>query len=64
MKTGLLDVLVGHCLKSHGGVWYLNYDEWASALTAVDAATQVALGRQGTRYVRLNYSWQRIEKRV
>jgi hypothetical protein len=52
---------VGHCLKSHGGVWYLNYDEWASALTSVDASTKTILGQQGMRYVEHKYSWPRIE---
>lgn len=59
--NGRCDVLVSHCLKSHGGVWYLNYDEWASALTSVDAPTKTILGQQGMRYVEDNYSWPRIE---
>ena len=59
--NGRCDVLVGHCRKSHGGVWYLSYEEWASALTSVDAPTKTILGQQGMRYVQDNYSWPRIE---
>ena len=59
--NGRCDVLMNHCRMSNGGVWYSNYEEWASALTAVDTATKAALGRQGKGYVQHNYSWQRIE---
>ena len=59
--NGRCDVLVGHCLKSHGGVWYLSYEEWASALTVIDAAAKAVIGRQGQRYVENNYSWPRVE---
>jgi len=59
--NGRCDVLTNHCRMSNGGVWYSNYDEWAIALTVIDAAAKAVLGRQGMRYVQLNYSWQRIE---
>ena len=61
LVNGRCDVLVNHCRMSHGGVWYLNYDEWASALTSVDAPTKTILGRQGQRYVEEHYSWPRVE---
>jgi glycosyltransferase involved in cell wall biosynthesis len=59
--NGQCDVLMNHCRLSNGGVWYLSYDEWASALTSVDAAAKAVLGRQGQRYVEKNYSWRRVE---
>jgi glycosyltransferase involved in cell wall biosynthesis len=55
------DVLTNHCRLSNGGVWYSDYDEWASVLTVVDAATKDVLGRQGQRYVEKHYSWRRVE---
>jgi glycosyltransferase involved in cell wall biosynthesis len=59
--NGRCDVLTNHCRISHGGVWYSSYDEWASALTSVDAPTKTILGQQGMRYVEDNYSWPPIE---
>jgi glycosyltransferase involved in cell wall biosynthesis len=61
LVNGRCDVLVNHCRMSNGGVWYLSYDEWASALTSVDAPSKTILGQQGMRYVEDNYSWPRIE---
>jgi glycosyltransferase involved in cell wall biosynthesis len=55
------DVLTNHCRLSNGGVWYSDYDEWASVVTVVDAATKDVLGRQGQRYVEKHYSWRRVE---
>jgi hypothetical protein len=46
---------------SNGGVWYLTYDEWVSALTVIDAAAKAVLGHQGQRYVEKHYSWRRVE---
>ena len=59
--NGQCDVLMNHCRLSNGGVWYLTYDEWAGALTVIDAAAKAILGRQGQRYVEKNYSWRRVE---
>jgi glycosyltransferase involved in cell wall biosynthesis len=59
--NGQCDVLMNHCRLSNGGVWYLTYDEWASALTVIDATAKAVLGRQGQRYVDKNYSWQGVE---
>ena len=59
--NGRCDVLMNHCRLSNGGVWYLSYEEWASALTVIDAAAKAVLGRQGQRYVENNYSWPRVE---
>lgn len=61
LANGRCDVLTDHCRRSNGGLWYLTYDEWASALTIIGAEAKAALGRQGRLYVQHNYSWQRIE---
>jgi len=55
------EVLVGHCRKSNGGLWYSNYHEWEKAITLVDSAAKSVLGQCGNAYVRTNYSWDRIE---
>ena len=59
--NGRCDVLMNHCRLSNGGVRYSDYDEWASVLTVVDAATKDVLGRQGQRYVEKHYLWRRVE---
>ena len=59
--NGRCDVLMNHCRLSNGGVWYLSYEEWVSALTVIDVAAKAVLGRQGQRYVENNYSWPRVE---
>jgi glycosyltransferase involved in cell wall biosynthesis len=59
--NGRCDVLMNHCRLSNGGVWYLTSDEWAGALTVIDAETKAVLGRQGQDYVEKYYSWPRVE---
>jgi glycosyltransferase involved in cell wall biosynthesis len=55
------EVLVGHCQRSNGGLWYNNYDECADILRSVNDQTKDRLGQQGQRYVKENYSWARVE---
>jgi len=55
------DVLVDHCRRSHGGLWFNSYEEWLHILTTIDKSTKDVLGSQGREYVRRNYSWTRIE---
>jgi glycosyltransferase involved in cell wall biosynthesis len=57
------EVLVGHCRKSNGGLWYSSYGEWLKAITAVDSATKSILGQQGKAYVQANYTWERVESK-
>jgi glycosyltransferase involved in cell wall biosynthesis len=58
------NVLVGHCSRSNGGLWYRNYEEFAEALTTLlsDATLRRLLGEQGERYVRQNYRWDAVEQ--
>ena len=58
------DVLVGHCLNSNGGLYYANYDEFASCLDLLftNQMLQTAMGEQGKQYVAKQYSWDAIEK--
>lgn len=54
-------VLVSHCRRSNGGLWYSNFDQWSTSLSALDEETRGPLGRQGQAYVRERYTWGRIE---
>src|SRR5438270_169532 len=61
LVNGRSEVLVGHCQRSNGGLWYDSYEEWIRILTSINAGTRNILGSQGKRYVQTNYSWERIE---
>lgn len=56
------EVLVGHCRRSNGGLWYRTANELAVILKLVDQRTKDNLGRQGQSYVQSFYSWDRIEQ--
>lgn len=64
LVNGGSDVLVEHCLKSNGGFYYNNYDEFACCLDLLYANQPLrnALGKQGQQYVASRYSWGTIEK--
>lgn len=53
------DVLVDHCLRSNGGLFYRDRDEFVESLTLLvaDDRLRSALGRSGRDYVRKNYRW-------
>ena len=61
LVNGKCDVLVGHCKRSNGGLWYQNFNEWAAAILTVNEVAKATLGLQGNEYVLRNYSWTRIE---
>ena len=52
-------VLVEHCVRSNGGLYYADRDEFVEALTLLvkDEPLRRALGRNGRDYVRKNYRW-------
>jgi glycosyltransferase involved in cell wall biosynthesis len=52
-------VLVEHCVRSNGGLWYADRDEFVEALKLLvgDERLRQALGRNGRDYVRRNYRW-------
>ena len=52
-------VLVEHCIRSNGGLYYADRDEFVESLKllAGDARLRQALGRNGRDYVRHNYRW-------
>ena len=59
-------VLEGQCVRSGGGLFYRGYAEFAEALRVLarDPALGRALGAAGREYVRREYDWDVIERRV
>ena len=58
------EVLKGQCLRSNGGLFYENYDEFREALSLLlgsRAAPGRALGENGRTYFEANYTWDVIE---
>jgi len=55
-----------HCGDSNGGLWFGNYAEFEDVLDRLvsDERLRLALGRNGSRYVRTKYSWQAVTERV
>ena len=53
------DVLVDHCLRSNGGLFYRDKDEFVESLTLLiaDDRLRAAMGRSGREYVRRHYRW-------
>jgi len=52
-------VLVEHCTRSNGGLYYADRDEFVEALKLLvgDANLRAAMGRNGREYVRRHYRW-------
>ena len=52
-------VLVDHCLRSNGGLFYRDRDEFVECLKMLvaDERLRAAMGRSGRDYVRRNYRW-------
>ncbi|MCP2727772.1 glycosyltransferase family 4 protein [Limnofasciculus baicalensis] len=61
LVNGKCDVLVGQCRRSHGGLWYINKDEFLVALDMMDERVRSQLGLQGKVFVEQNYIWSKIE---
>ena len=53
------DVLVDHCLRSNGGLFYRDRDEFVECmqLLVADERLRSGMGRSGRDYVRKNYRW-------
>jgi glycosyltransferase involved in cell wall biosynthesis len=59
------DVLRGQCLRSRGGLFYENADEFVEAMYMLEGTGPVGavLGRQGREYFRSHYTWPVIERK-
>lgn len=55
-------VLVGHCLRSNGGLWYEDYAEFRECLNLLLSAPDLRekLGAQGRAYVQRGYRWDDV----
>jgi glycosyltransferase involved in cell wall biosynthesis len=53
-------VLVEHCVRSNGGLWYADRDEFVECLKLLvgNQRLRATLGRNGREYVRTNYRWE------
>jgi glycosyltransferase involved in cell wall biosynthesis len=53
------EVLVDHCLRSNGGLFYADRHEFVECLKVLvgDERLRAAMGRSGRDYVRRNYRW-------
>ncbi len=65
LVNGNCEVLKGHCVKSNGGLYYTNYDEFRECLNLLlrDSQLRERMGENGRRYVKDNYGWEKIEEK-
>ena len=66
LANGDCAVLRGQCIRSNGGLWYTNYEEFCGAmnyLLADDSLTRT-LGMQGQAFVKANYTWEEVDRRL
>jgi glycosyltransferase involved in cell wall biosynthesis len=59
------DVLLGQCLRSNGGLYYANAEEFGAVLDRVlrDDGLVDRLGRNGRQFYEQHYSWPVIERK-
>ena len=65
LVNGKCAVLKGHCLRSNGGLYYNNYDEFRECLNLLLSNSQIRaqMGENGRRYVEENYGWDVVESK-
>ena len=65
LVNGNCEVLKGQCIRSNGGLWYSNYEEFKECLMVLltDDQMRTTLGIHGKRYMTENYSWSGIERK-
>ena len=65
LANGRCDVLKGQCIRSNGGLYYDNFEEFIETLRAIDFSPTLAtaLGRNGREYFNRHYSWPVIERK-
>lgn len=59
---GACPVTREHCQRSNGGLWFTSYAEFEEVFDRLveDGALREALGSNGARYVRSEYSWEAV----
>jgi glycosyltransferase involved in cell wall biosynthesis len=65
LVNGQCDVLRGQTIRSNGGLYYENFEEFAEALYALEARGPLGaiLGRNGREFFRRHYSWPVVERK-
>jgi len=66
LANGDCAVLRGQCIRSNGGLWYSNFEEFRETMDCLLQDDSVArrLGTQGEAFVRANYTWEALDRRV
>jgi glycosyltransferase involved in cell wall biosynthesis len=59
-------VLRGHCIRSNGGLYYTDYDEFEACLDLLlgNRELAAALGENGKEYIQRNYQWDIIDQKL
>ena len=65
LANGRCEVLRGQCLRSNGGLFYDNYEEFAEALYALESNGPLhrRLGQNGRDFFARHYAWPVIERK-
>lgn len=65
LVNGNCAVLKGQCLRSNGGLWYSDFEEFSNMTDWLieHKSESKKMGINGAKYVKLNYSWNVIEKK-
>ena len=62
--NGICEVLKGHCIKSNGGLYYMNYFEFEGILNYIfsHSAEYAEMRKNAAAYIENNYRWEVIMK--
>ncbi len=65
LTNGNCEVLKEQCIKSNGGLYYTNYEEFKECLNLLlnDQKLRDKMGKNGKKYVDDNYGWEIIESK-
>jgi len=65
LVNGNCEVLKGQCIRSNGGLWYSNYEEFKECLVTLLKNQNIRknLGENGKIFVNTNYRWEIIEEK-
>jgi glycosyltransferase involved in cell wall biosynthesis len=66
LANGHCAVLRGQCTRSNGGLWYCDYTEFHAGINRLlkDQKLSGILGTQGSIFVRNNYTWPEVDKKL
>jgi glycosyltransferase involved in cell wall biosynthesis len=65
LANGRCDVLRGQAIRSNAGLYYEDFEEFAEAMYALEAAgpLNAVLGRNGRDFFKRHYAWPVIERK-